>query len=682
MTGGGGAFRLEEYRSSIQQQQQQGEEDKEVDDGFSDDDHDDCTDFTFSSSGRLISLERDWEPEVRRRVALGWQAFGRLNKCLAQQATSLLEVEGIRPMCPVCTNVWVRDLGNYRYPVEKIGECPTQYGKKDPRIHFQWWQGELNEPTDVTQPSHVTQFFDDSHSCIQVEMTYIFTEDEFLQQQEVRRRLKVLNNEFTNRTVPAVHPTKPGQRRVTFSENLVQYSTNTDQVPTTEEAQDDGDRVEEYEELSDTELDSSIYSDFDWTEDLLDSIPDSEEEEEEEETEKIEAEEKIFKTVLSFKDELERMRLEEIDNETETDGDVDYTKTDNTPNSIQFNYDHDMPTSQSFQIDEDQKSVLVEKEGEFKLVGANDVHAEESSTSSSPNSSLSDAKVDPPIDPCHSNKQTTPKLRPRISSTSSKDSNSSNSKPKLPNYQGNPRSRYGISPKEIKIKREKEKYELRKKQKESEKQEEEKQQKEDEMEEAFKCWMMKKRQEKKEAKKKNKNYNFDDFLKRNNSLRKKSPEGMANGDSEEAFKVWLDKKKEQKKRENYVERKRREELEDAYHVPDRQTCEQAYKQLEKGVRQGDSISPKLFTVCLENVFRCLNWTSKGIPINGEGLTNLRFADDVVLFPESPQEFQLIVEELRTASSKVGLEINLSKTKVMFNRNVEIQPIMTGNVGPS
>ncbi|KAG1664947.1 putative uncharacterized transposon-derived protein F52C9.6 [Nymphon striatum] len=39
----------------------------------------------------------------------------------------------------------------------------------------------------------------------------------------------------------------------------------------------------------------------------------------------------------------------------------------------------------------------------------------------------------------------------------------------------------------------------------------------------------------------------------------------------------------------------------------------------------------------------------------------------------------MVEELRTASNKVDLEINLSKTKVMFNRNVEIQPIMTGNV---
>ncbi|KAG1706957.1 hypothetical protein GQR58_003580 [Nymphon striatum] len=39
----------------------------------------------------------------------------------------------------------------------------------------------------------------------------------------------------------------------------------------------------------------------------------------------------------------------------------------------------------------------------------------------------------------------------------------------------------------------------------------------------------------------------------------------------------------------------------------------------------------------------------------------------------------MVEELRTASNKVGLEINLSKNKVIFNRNVEIQPIMRGNV---
>ncbi|KAG1659291.1 Serine/threonine-protein phosphatase 2A regulatory subunit A alpha isoform [Nymphon striatum] len=96
--------------------------------------------------------------------------------------------------------------------------------------------------------------------------------------------------------------------------------------------------------------------------------------------------------------------------------------------------------------------------------------------------------------------------------------------------------------------------------------------------------------------------------------------------------------------------------------------------LEKGVRQGDSISPKLFTACLENVFRGLNWTSKGIPINGDRLTNLRFADDVVLFSESPQELQLMVEELRTASSKVGLEINLRYFSVCYSTIEHLLPL--------
>ncbi|KAG1696650.1 Transcription factor RFX4 [Nymphon striatum] len=41
------------------------------------------------------------------------------------------------PMYPACTNIWVRDLGNYRYPVEKISECTTQYGKKDPRCELE-----------------------------------------------------------------------------------------------------------------------------------------------------------------------------------------------------------------------------------------------------------------------------------------------------------------------------------------------------------------------------------------------------------------------------------------------------------------------------------------------------------------------------------------------------------------
>ena len=47
-------------------------------------------------------------------------------------------------------------------------------------------------------------------------------------------------------------------------------------------------------------------------------------------------------------------------------------------------------------------------------------------------------------------------------------------------------------------------------------------------------------------------------------------------------------------------------------------------------RFGDKYSPKLFTACLEGIFRKLSWESKGINIDGEHLTHLRFADAIVL----------------------------------------------------
>jgi len=44
----------------------------------------------------------------------------------------------------------------------------------------------------------------------------------------------------------------------------------------------------------------------------------------------------------------------------------------------------------------------------------------------------------------------------------------------------------------------------------------------------------------------------------------------------------------------------------------------------RGVRQGDIISPKLFTSTLESVFKKLNWSGMGININGRFLNHLFF----------------------------------------------------------
>jgi len=50
--------------------------------------------------------------------------------------------------------------------------------------------------------------------------------------------------------------------------------------------------------------------------------------------------------------------------------------------------------------------------------------------------------------------------------------------------------------------------------------------------------------------------------------------------------------------------------------------------VRKGVRQGDSISPKLLSVVLKRVFQNLNWDEVGIKINGEYFHHLQFADYV------------------------------------------------------
>ena len=89
---------------------------------------------------------------------------------------------------------------------------------------------------------------------------------------------------------------------------------------------------------------------------------------------------------------------------------------------------------------------------------------------------------------------------------------------------------------------------------------------------------------------------------------------------------------------------------------------------KRGVRQGDPISPKLFTCVLEIVFRRLNWEQrrKGININGRRMSNLRFADDIVLFATTAQQLKEMMSELDAKSKEVGLQMNPAKTRIMTN----------------
>ena len=108
-------------------------------------------------------------------------------------------------------------------------------------------------------------------------------------------------------------------------------------------------------------------------------------------------------------------------------------------------------------------------------------------------------------------------------------------------------------------------------------------------------------------------------------------------------------------------------------------CSRTFR-LKKGVRQGDTLSPKVFNAGLEQVFRALHWETKGVKINGEMLNHLRFADDIVLISHSALELQGMLSELNAESLRLGLKMNMKKTRVMFNNLAKADGISIGVAG--
>ncbi|CAI2354961.1 unnamed protein product [Caenorhabditis sp. 36 PRJEB53466] len=107
--------------------------------------------------------------------------------------------------------------------------------------------------------------------------------------------------------------------------------------------------------------------------------------------------------------------------------------------------------------------------------------------------------------------------------------------------------------------------------------------------------------------------------------------------------------------------------------------------ITRGVRQGDPISPNLFSACLELVFSQMSWnhlkghdedhaTNPGIRINGRNLTRLRFADDIVLAANHPNTVSEMIQELVERCAKIGLQINTNKTKVLRNTFATDHPV--------
>ena len=60
----------------------------------------------------------------------------------------------------------------------------------------------------------------------------------------------------------------------------------------------------------------------------------------------------------------------------------------------------------------------------------------------------------------------------------------------------------------------------------------------------------------------------------------------------------------------------------------------------------------------------LRETQAGIKIAGRNINNLRYADDTTLMAESEEELKSLLMEVKEESEKVGLKLNIQKTKIM------------------
>ena len=89
-------------------------------------------------------------------------------------------------------------------------------------------------------------------------------------------------------------------------------------------------------------------------------------------------------------------------------------------------------------------------------------------------------------------------------------------------------------------------------------------------------------------------------------------------------------------------------------------------QIGKGVRQGCILSPCLFNLYAEYIMgnAALEEAPAGIKFAGRNINHLRYADDITLMAESEDKLKSLLMKVKEESEKVGLKLNIQKTKII------------------
>ena len=95
-------------------------------------------------------------------------------------------------------------------------------------------------------------------------------------------------------------------------------------------------------------------------------------------------------------------------------------------------------------------------------------------------------------------------------------------------------------------------------------------------------------------------------------------------------------------------------------------------QIGKGIHQGCILSPCLFNLYAEYIMlqvARLDEAQAGIKIAGRNINNLRYTDDISFMVEREEELKSLLMKVKAESEKVGLNLNVQKTKIMASSPV-------------
>ena len=89
-------------------------------------------------------------------------------------------------------------------------------------------------------------------------------------------------------------------------------------------------------------------------------------------------------------------------------------------------------------------------------------------------------------------------------------------------------------------------------------------------------------------------------------------------------------------------------------------------QIRKGVHEGCILLPCLFNLYAEYIMRNagLEEAQAGIKIAGRNVNSLGYADDTTHMAESEEQLKSLLKKVKEESEKVGLKLNIQKTKIM------------------